>query len=431
MVMTPTSLFLLQAGVIVGLPVVLLRISGLRGVMPLVAVQIFVGLMLGPSVFGALAPNLFREFAGPEVLAPLMGLATLSVIIFGLISGLHLDESAFDSRDRLFMGVAAANIVIPMALGCLAGYWILTSFPEELMPGVTRIEFVVAIGICVSMKALPVLGAILHELELLGHRVAHLALGVAGVNDIVLWILLSVLLAAKATAAPANHGFELPPLLLIVAAPVYLAAMTFVLRPLLGRLVADRMKEDEVTPRAAVVVGVATIASALVTELMGLHYIIGAFLVGVIMPAKLRGPIAERLQVMTVALMLPFFFAVTGMRTDLDLSSPALLEIFAVVTCVSAIGIIGGTVIVAMAAGETPSFGLGVGALLQAKGLTSQIVLTILLDSGIISPRIFAAMVLMALFSTAVAMPLARAALARHGRNRTASEPVQTPPVVT
>ena len=431
MVMTPTSLFLLQAGVIVGLPVVLLRISGLRGVMPLVAVQIFVGLMLGPSVFGALAPNLFREFAGPEVLAPLMGLATLSVIIFGLISGLHLDESAFDSRDRLFMGVAAANIVIPMALGCLAGYWILTSFPEELMPGVTRIEFVVAIGICVSMKALPVLGAILHELELLGHRVAHLALGVAGVNDIVLWILLSVLLAAKATAAPANHGFELPPLLLIVAAPVYLAAMTFVLRPLLGRLVADRMKEDEVTPRAAVVVGVATIASALVTELMGLHYIIGAFLVGVIMPAKLRGPIAERLQVMTVALMLPFFFAVTGMRTDLDLSSPALLEIFAVVTCVSAIGIIGGTVIVAMAAGETPSFGLGVGALLQAKGLTSQIVLTILLDSGIISPRIFAAMVLTALFSTAVAMPLARAALARHGRNRTASEPVQTPPVVT
>jgi Kef-type K+ transport system membrane component KefB len=430
MSMTPTSLFLLQAGVIVGLPVVVLRISGLRGVMPLVAVQIFVGLILGPSVFGYLAPDLFHAFAGPQVLAPLMGLAILAVIIFGLISGLHLDESTFNSKDRLFVSVAAANVVIPMTLGCLAGYWILAKYPEEMMPGVTRTEFMAAIGICVSMKALPVLGAILHELELLGHRVAHLALGVAGVNDIVLWILLSILLAARATA-PVNHGFELPPLFLIVAAPLYLVGMIFVLRPLLGKLVKDRMSEDEITPRAAVVVGVVTIASALVTELMGLHYIIGAFLVGVIMPASLRHPIAERLQVMTVALMLPFFFALTGMRTQLDVTSPALLEIFVLVTSVSAIGIIGGTAVVAIGAGESRSFGLGLGSLLQAKGLTELIVLTILLDSGIVSNRIFAAMVLMALFSTAVAMPLAKAALGKSARRGPASEPVPTPPVVS
>jgi Kef-type K+ transport system membrane component KefB len=161
------------------------------------------------------------------------------------------------------------------------------------------------------------------------------------------------------------------------------------------------------------VVGAATIASALATDLMGLHFIIGAFLIGAIMPAHLHKPILDRLQVMTLALLMPFFFTLTGMRTLIDPSSPALLQIFSIAIGVGAIGIIGGTAVVGRLFGETWAFGLGLGSLLQAKGLTELIVLTVLLDAGIISPRIFAAMILMALLSTALAMPLARLALAR------------------
>ena len=171
-------------------------------------------------------------------------------------------------------------------------------------------------------------------------------------------------------------------------------------------------------------VGAATIASALATDLMGLHFMIGAFLVGAIMPANLQKPILDRLQVMTIALLMPFFFTLTGMRTVIDLSSPALFQFFTIAIGVGAIGIIGGTAIAARLIGERWSFGLGLGSLLQAKGLTELIVLTVLLDAGIISPRIFSAMILMAVSSAALAMPLARLAFARSGTRRIVADPL-------
>ena len=117
------------------------------------------------------------------------------------------------------------------------------------------------------------------------------------------------------------------------------------------------MGTQGVTTRGAVVVGAATIASALATDLMGLHFIIGAFLVGAIMPANLHKPILDRLQVMTLALLMPFFFTLTGMRTLIDLSSPALLQFFSIAIGVGAIGIIGGTAVAARLIGERWSFG--------------------------------------------------------------------------
>lgn len=424
--MNSSAIFLFQAFVIVALPVVLLRVTGLRGIMPLVVVQIFVGIVLGPSVFGRLAPGYFELLAGQSTLAPLTGLAILAVLLFGLISGLHIAPGAFRGSDRKFWSLAAANILAPMLFGCLAGYWILMRYPEELLPGVSRTEFMAAIGICASMKALPVLGAILGELGLFGHRIGQIALGVAAVNDVVLWIALSVLLAAVG-AHHSGGAFALPPAYLVVAALLYLLFMVRVVRPVLGEMVASRMLDKQLDTRSAVVVGAATIASALATELMGLHYIIGAFLVGAVLPDNLHKPIVDRLHVMTVALLMPFFFTMTGMRSYIDFSSPALFELFLVTTAASMVGIIGGTAVTAALSRESWSFGFGLGSLLQAKGLTELIVLTVLLDTGIVSPLIFAAMVLRALFCTALAMPLARAALARSSRSSLAMQPLTAP----
>jgi Kef-type K+ transport system membrane component KefB len=424
---TSSSIFLLQAFVIIAAPVVLLRVSGLKGLMPLVVVQIAVGIALGPSVFGRMAPEYFQMLMSPATLASLSGLAAVAVLIFGLISGLHLDPGVFSGNERTFWSVGAANIAVPMTLGWLAGWWILARHPNELLPGVNSVEFMAAIGICVSMNALPVLGAILGELGLLGSRIGNVALGLAGLNNVVLWMMLGVLLTAAASGRSGAGDGLLPPIAALALAPAYLILMARIVRPLLGEMLMARMQDEAINARALVVVGAAAIASALVTEIMGLHYIFGAFLVGAIIPRELRKPLLDRLQVMTVALLMPFFFVLTGMRILIDLSSPALLEAFAVTTGAAVLGIIGGTAAAARLNGEDWPFAFSLGSLLQSKGLTELIVLTILLDARIVSPKIFTAMILMALASTALTMPLARLALARSGERRPITEPMTLP----
>ena len=263
------------------------------------------------------------------------------------------------------------------------------------------------------MIALPVLAAILEEMGLFGSRISHVALGVAGVNDIALFALLGILLTIAA-AWHEGHGHGLLPVWLLIASPAYLFVMIAFVRPVLARLVTAQIDNDDetMTTRGAVIVGAATIGSGLATELIGLHYIIGAFVVGAIMPASLHKPILDRLQVMTVALLLPFFFTLTGMRTVIDLNSPLLFQVFWITIGVGVVGIIGGAALTARIFGETWSFGLALGSLLQAKGLTELVVLSVLLDAHIVSPGIFAAMILMAVASTAISMPLARLALA-------------------
>jgi Kef-type K+ transport system membrane component KefB len=417
--MTPGLIFLVQALVVIALPVALLRFSGLKGLVPLVVIQIVVGIALGPSLFGRLAPEYYQLFFNHAALSSLSGIGSIAVLVFGLITGLHLGPDIFRANGRAFSAVDAANVTVPTGLGCLAGYWILARHPEELLSGISPAEFAVAVGICTGMTALPVLGAILREMDLLGHRIGHLALGIAGINDTVLWILLGVLLTAVAGQATGGAGV----LVSLLFVPVYLVFMMRVVRPLLGSMVIARMRDKVVTERALALVGAVTIASALTTEAMGLHYIIGAFVTGAVLPVNLRKPILDRLQVMTVALLMPFFFTLTGLRTLILPSSSAFLEVFIVATAVAVVGIIGGTAVAARLVGEPWPLALGLGALLQTKGLMELIVLTVLLDAGIISANVFAALILMAVVSTALAMPLARLLLAHENRRQRSGKP--------
>jgi len=412
--MTPALVFLVQALVVVALPVAVLRFSRLKGVVPLVVIQIVVGIALGPSLFGRLAPEYYQLFFNQAALAPLSGIGSVAVLIFGLITGLHLDPETFRGNGRATSIVAVASVVVPAGFGCLVGYWILARHPEELAPGISPAEFAAAVGICTGVTALPVLGAVLREMDLLGRRIGHLALGIAGINDAALWILLGVLLTAVAGQTAGGAGV----LVSLVLLPVYLLVMARIVRPLLGWLVMTRMRNGEVQERALAVVGAVAIASALATEAMGLHYILGAFVAGVMTPENLRKPILDRLQVMTVAVLMPFFFMLTGLRTLIDPASSAFLEIFAAATVVAVIGKVGGSAITARFTGESWPTALGLGALLQTKGLMEVIVLTILLDAGIISANVFAALILMAVVSTALAMPLARVMLAQEHRTR-------------
>jgi Kef-type K+ transport system membrane component KefB len=409
--LTSSIIFLLQVFVVVVVPFAVLRVTRLKGLVPRVVIQILVGIALGPSLFGQLAPGYYQMFFNKEVLSQLSGIASVAVLFFGLITGLHLEPATFRGNGRAFLILSVASVVVSTGLGFLAGLWIALYRPGELGANGTPIQFAEAIGICTGITALPVLGAILHEMGLLGRRIGNLALGIAGVNNGVLWILLSLLLTEVAGQEPGGFGL----LITILVLPAYMAVMVTMVRPLLRRMITARIKNGEMNESGLALVCAATIGSALVTQTLGLHYILGAFVAGVIMPTELRKAILDRVQMMTLVLLMPFFFLLTGLRTLVDLNSSILLQVFLIAAAIAIVG----TALAGRFAGESWPNALGLGALLQTKGLMEVIVLTILLDGGIISINVFSALILMAVVSTAVAMPLTRLMLAQEAKKLT------------
>ncbi len=405
--MTPELIFLIQALAILVLPVAVWRALCLRGTVPLVVVQILVGVALGPTLFGRFAPETYHLFFNPATLTPLWGVASIAVLLFGFVTGLHLDPADFLGRGRSFAVVAGASVAVPTAAGFFGGLWIITHQPAELIGGVNPLAFATAIGICIGVTALPVLGAILREMDLLGRRIGNYALGIAAVNDAALWLLLGGLVTAVAGKAPGSPGV----LISVLGLPVYLAAMMWLVPPLMRRAAGVLLRDGRMSERALAGVCAVALASAMITQILGLHYIFGAFVAGTLMPHELRQPLLDRLQVATVGLLMPFFFILTGLRTLIDLGSSGFVEMLAVLTALAIVGKVGGTALAARLTGETWTTGLGLGALVQTNGLMGLIVLTILLDRGIITANVFSALVLMGVLTTMLAMPLTRLAL--------------------
>ena len=404
--MSAELILLLQALVILALPVALWRFLRLRQSVPLVCVQILVGIALGPSLFGRFAPDLYAVFFSPATLTPLSGIAAIAVLLFGYITGLHLEPAALMSRGRAFGVIATASVVVPTAAGFCGGLWIAVHRPDAVGAGVHPIGFAVAIGICIGVTALPVLGAILREMNLLGRRIGDLALGIAAVNDAALWLLLAGLMAVLAGG---GDGSGL--LVSLIGTPIYLAVMVRYVRPYLKRLAPHLLRDGKMSERALAAVCAVGVGSAIVTQVLGLHYIFGAFVAGVLMPSELRPLILDRLQLVTIGILMPFFFMITGLRTFIDLGSSGFLEIMLLTTALGVIGKVGGTALAARLVGESWGTAFSLGALVQTKGLMELVVLTILLDRGIISTNAFSALTLMAVITTLLAMPLARIGL--------------------
>jgi Kef-type K+ transport system membrane component KefB len=408
---------LIQAIVILVLPVALWRLFWLRNAMPLVCVQIIVGIALGPSLLGRIAPDLYQLTFSPATLKPLSGLSCIAVLLFGYVTGLHLRLDAIQNRGRTFAFVSSASIVVPMIGGFLAGLWIVTLNPAELINGVGPITFAFAISICVSVTALPVLGAILREMDLLGEWIGDYALAIAAVNDAVLWILLGGLMAALGGSASGQYGW----ILSLCGTPLYILIMFRYVRPYLRRIIPHLRKQNRISDRAlAAVCGIA-ICSAIITELLGLHYVFGAFIAGVIMPNELRQLLLDRLQLVVIGILMPFFFMITGLRTFIDLTSIGFVEILLVTTAIGLLGKVGGTMLAMRLTGEPWRYAFTIGALVQAKGLMELVVLTILFDMKIISANAFSALTLMAVLTTLLTMPLTRIGLRFVERHRTAS----------
>lgn len=402
--MPTVALFLLHAGLVIGLPFALWRVGGVRRWVPLVVVQILVGLALGPSGLGRVAPGLWAVAFPPSAMAALDGLVWLGVCYFAFATGLHFDLTDIQGRGRAFAVNAVLTFVVPGLAGCAAGAALLVWAPQAVGAGAPAWAFVVGVGVAVGVTALPVLAAILREMGLLRTRLGSEALGCAAVNDAALWVVVAALLALARGGAPWQAG------LTAIGATLFGAVLWFGARPLLARLL--RHADGTVSEREVVVLSVGLLASALVTELLGLHAVVGAFAFGAVVPKALARDLLGKFEAFLMVVLLPFFFIATGLKTQLG-GLDAAWVVFGVTTVVSVVAKLGAAAVPARLQGWCWPDALALGALVGCKGLMELVVLTLLLDRGIVSAAGFSGMVLMALVTTALARPFAGLLLRR------------------
>jgi Kef-type K+ transport system membrane component KefB len=392
---TKTS-FLAVSFAIVLLPWLLWRIGPVRRVAPLAVVQILVGVLLGPTGLGQIAPELHAALFTRPVLAALDGVSSLGVLLYVFVTALHLDAAALRRDGRTLGAIALGSISVPLLLGAGAGLWMLHSVPGASGPLGNTVAFVAAVAICIAVTALPVLAAVLQEMGLLGTRIGQVALALAALNDAALWVMLAVLLALAGTQDAVSGLFSLS------VAVAWFGLVIVIVRPAFARLAAA-------SDQAVLVAGTSlAILSAGVSEALGTGYLIGAFAAGAIMPAMCRTALLGRLEMVTATVLLPFFFMSTGFKALIEPGSASFLGVLAVVVMATVAGKLAGTALPARRAGFSWAESLSLGVMMQTKGLMEVVVLATLHDAGLIGARIFSGMVAMAVVCTVLTAPAVR-----------------------
>jgi Kef-type K+ transport system membrane component KefB len=366
---------------------------------PAVMGEIVAGLMLGPSVLGALAPDVHAFLLPPEVAAQLGTIAQIGVVLFLFLVGLELDPRLLRERTHAIVAISQASIVVPFLLGAALALWL---YPEYASGDVSFTVYSLFLGTALSVTAFPVLARILTDRGVQRTPLGSLALACAAVGDATAWVLLA-LLAGIARAEVTGAAWTA---LLVVG---YVALVFGVVRPALAGFVRrEQAAEGPLAHTTLALVLAAVALSAAATEAIGIHALFGAFLLGAVLPHEGRLPreIRARLEDVVLVLFLPSFFVLTGMRTRIDLLERAgdWLALAAIVL-VATLGKFGGSFLAARWTGLPWRSSAALGFLMNARGLMELVVLSVGLDLGVISPTIFTMMVLMALVTTFTATP--------------------------
>ncbi|MTJ80589.1 MAG: hypothetical protein F8N37_06170 [Telmatospirillum sp.] len=393
---------------IVVLPYAIWHLGRLKSAIPCAVVQILLGIILGPSGLGFVLPELQEHLLPTPIRDQIAHLSSFSIFFFALITGLHLDLGHYRGAHSGLALIGVCSVLVPFCFGTAAALWICEVHPLAAQGGGGQARFVLCTAVALSVTALPVLGAILRELDLIRLPVGQWSLGLAAINDAVLWLLVSGALAGTGSREGASNS----PLVILLFGALYLVTMFCGARPLLRRLFPDR---DDETSRNGILVGVVAfaLASAGATEFLGLHYLLGAFVAGAILPDHVRAAVLDRIEHVTVLLLTPFFFISVGLKVSLDFSAPGFGDIFVVTTVAAIAGKFAGTTLPARRIGMSWRDSLALGAVMQAKGMMELAVLSIFLAAGLISNAMFSVLIAMALVTTALAMPLTRMLLVK------------------
>jgi len=394
----PLPLLLLQVIIIV----VAARFLGIlfrRIGQPPVIGEMIAGILLGPSLLGFLAPAA-ESFIFPSAsLGPLRMLSQIGVILFMFVVGIELDVERLRKKAHAAVLVSHASIIVPFFLGCLFSLGIYRALAG---PGTPFSAFALFMAVSMSITAFPVLARIIEERRMTGSFLGTTAIACAAVDDVTAWCMLAFVVAiVKADGLGGS-------LMTIAMTLVFIAAMLFLVRPRIARIVE---KLPHVRTGAAFLAAIFSFvfASALFTEVIGIHALFGAFLAGVCMPQDrgLRQFLRERLETFSSTFLLPLFFAFTGLRTQVGLLNDWKSWLLcAGVIAVAITGKLGGSMAAARFTGMSWGDSFSLGALMNTRGLVELIVLNLGYDLGILPPRIFAMMVLMALGTTFMTGPL-------------------------
>jgi Kef-type K+ transport system membrane component KefB len=404
----PEALFIIQSLILICVPYALWQFGIIKKFIPLVVVQILIGIALGPSVLGQLNPDAYHALFPKESLPILNGLAWMALILFGFSTGLHFDIKEIASRGLSFLGISISTVAVPAVIGGAVAAVMYN--PAFAGPKANQTTFVLGMAIAIGVTALPVLGAILSEMGLMKKEVGKKTLGYATMNDLLLWLLVSILIAlANSGAEGGDHGSDggmIKVLTTIGLTVLYLGVMFFSVRPLMEWL-ADKKKFLTAHPdfKQLVFLMFAVLLSSLATELIGIHYLLGAFIFGAMLPKSITEGIHHSLETFLGVILLPFFFMLTGLKTLFKFDDMLIWQLFIVASVVASVGKILGTTIPELMIGTKLKQALQAGALMQTKGLMEVVVLNIMLTGGIISATTFSAMILMAVVTTALTKP--------------------------
>ncbi len=329
-------------------------------------------------------------------------IAQVGVILYMFVVGLELDTRQLGTQTQVSITVSHASIVAPFTLGSVLALWL---HPTLAPAGVPFTVFALFIGVSMSVTAFPVLARILTDRGMQRSRLGVLALACASIDDVTAWCMLAFVVGFVESRG-GNVLFTL------AMTATYIAAMVLLVRPLARWLARWREARRETSQGLMGVAFGALLLSALATEAIGIHALFGAFLLGAIVPhdSAFAKDLTERLEGLVVVLLLPAFFALTGLRTQVALLDGAGDWLFcAAIIAVASVGKWGGSTLAARASGLTWRDATALGALMNTRGLMELIVLNVGLDLGVISPRLFAMLVLMAIVTTILTSPVLKA----------------------
>ena len=366
---------------------------------PPVIGEVLGGILLGPSLLGRVAPDV-AAYVLPGSVAPVLSVvAQLGVILYMFLVGLDLNLDPLRSRARAVLAISHASLLAPFVLGSLLAVYL---YPRISTNDVPFTSFALFMGVAMSITAFPVLARILTDRGMSRSELGVIALACAAAADVTAWCLLAFVVGVVQSQVGSA-------LLVAVFTLGFVAVMFLVIRPTVARLVRRQDGGASPTQGTVAIVLIGMLLSALATERIGVHAVFGAFLFGAIVPrdSGLVRAMTGRLEDLVTILLLPAFFAFTGMRTEIGLvSGAAEWAMCLLIVVVATAGKFGGTLVAARLTGMNWRSAAGLGILMNTRGLMELIVLNIGLDLGVISPTLFTMMVVMALVTTIATTPL-------------------------
>ena len=368
---------------------------------PQVVGEMVAGIILGPSLLGWAAPGVSAAIFPAESLGVLGTLSQVGLLLFMFLIGLELDPRLLRGRGEAAVVTSHVSIIAPFLLGSVLALYL---YPRLSDASVDFVGFTLFMGAAMSVTAFPVLARILTERNLLRTKLGAVTLACAAVDDVTAWSLLAVVVAI----VRAGEG-QIPLWVTFAGTTAYIAGMFVVVRPLMTHVLRMYESRGHLSQDVLGILLLGLLASSAMTEWLGIHALFGAFLFGSILPRdrEFVRDITEKLEDVTVVFFLPLFFASTGLRTSIGLvSGPELWGFFGLVMLVAVAGKFGGSTLAARLTGLSWREASALGVLMNTRGLMELVILTIGLDIGVISPALFAMMVLMALVTTFMTTPL-------------------------